>query len=70
MEETTCIQCLICGQFIAGDKPENLERVCLECCDRMKQDCKKPADVPFIVFKASVPIAPIPCKQRYTVPKE
>lgn len=59
----TCIQCLSCGQIIAGDKPENLKRVCLECCERMKTDCSN-AETPYITFSAEVPTEPFPCKMR------
>lgn len=65
MEKTVCIQCLCCGQIIAGDKPENLQKVCLDCCDRMKTDTTNPADTPFVIFTANVPIIPRPCKKRY-----
>lgn len=56
------LQCTVCGQVIAGTNPDNLKRVCLACCKRMK-DGGDP-DVPFISFSAETPLDVLPCPER------
>ena len=61
MYEVTLIQCLDCGAIAHGDRPENLRRVCLECCSRLKENEPEPG---YTVFQAKAPLKPHPCKWR------
>lgn len=64
MAKITFIQCTGCGQIVQGDNPENLRRVCLECCERIKYRAKDPADPPYIIFSAEAPLEPHACPDR------
>ena len=61
MEKVTVLQCMDCGSIAHGDRPENLRRVCLECCSRMKENEPEPG---YLVFQIEAPIQPHPCKFR------
>ena len=45
------MQCTACGQVAAGENPENLKRVCLACCPRLKTGA---ADTAYIVFSSGI----------------
>lgn len=59
--KTTILQCLICGQIVAGNNPDNLKKICLPCCRRIKEDNP---DTPFITLTADLPMEVIPCPSR------
>lgn len=65
--KTTLIQCTFCGQIVASKNPENLKRVCLACCTRIKGG---DPDTPFITFSADTPIEVYPCHDREETPAE
>lgn len=65
MAKIKVIQCSSCGQIVQGDYPENLPRVCLECCDRIKHPTGDPANPPYIIFTVEAPVEPFPCRGRH-----
>lgn len=55
------IQCAACGQIVASENPENLKRVCLACCPRIKEDN---AGTPYFSFIEYFPAEVLHCKER------
>lgn len=56
------LQCTACGQVAAGENPENLKRVCLACCPRLKTGA---ADIAYIVFQTELPQEVKRCPERF-----
>ncbi len=56
------MQWMACGQVAAGDNPENLKRVCLACCPRLKFGAD---DTAYIVFQAELPQEVKRCPERF-----
>ena len=56
------LQCTACGQVAAGENPENLKRVCLACCPRLKSGAE---DTAYIVFQAELPQEVKRCPERF-----
>lgn len=56
------MQCTACGQVVAGENPENLKRVCLACCPRLKTGA---ADTAYIVFQTELPQEVKHCPERF-----
>lgn len=61
------LQCIVCGQIVAGKNPENLNRVCLACCPRMKDHNP---DIPFLSFVQKFPLEILPCPERNEQPQQ
>lgn len=55
------LQCSICGQIIASSNPENLRRVCLACCPRIKEN---DPETPYYSFSESFPVKVLHCQDR------
>ena len=56
------LQCTACGQVATGENPENLKRVCLACCPRLKFGV---ADTAYIVFQTELPQEVKHCPERF-----
>lgn len=55
------LQCAVCGQIVASTNPENLRRVCLACCPRIKANAP---ETPYISYTELFPVEVIHCIDR------
>lgn len=55
------IQCAACGQIVASENPDNLKRVCLACCPRIKEG---KTETPYFSFIEHFPVEVLHCKDR------